>query len=91
MSTAPGPSGPAARRRPAVVRAVVRAVVAFGAFWWDFLVGETPELLVGALVALGAVAALCADHGARLEAAFVLPLLVVAVLGASLARAARSR
>ena len=87
MSAAPGPSGPAARRRPAVVR----AVVAFGAFWWDFLVGETPELLVGALVALGAVAALCADHGARLEAAFVLPLLVVAVLGASLARAARSR
>lgn len=87
MSVAPGRPGPAARRRPAVVR----AVVAFGAFWWDFLVGETPELFVGALVALGLVAALCADRGARLAAAFVLPVLVVAVLGASLARAARSR
>ncbi len=87
MSAAPGSSGPAARRRPAVVR----AVVAFGAFWWDFLVGETPELFVGALVALGAVAVLCTDHGARLAAAFVLPVLVVAVLGASLARAVRSR
>ena len=34
--------------------AVVRVVRAFGLFWWDFLVGDTPELALatGAIVGL---------------------------------------
>ncbi len=73
------------RRRPAAVR----AVAAFGAFWWEFLVGDTPELFVGAVVVLGATGALCVDHGARALAAVLLPVALVAVLGLSLVRAAR--
>ena len=73
------------RRRPAAVR----AVAAFGEFWWEFLVGDTPELFVGAVVVLGATGALCADHGARALAAVLLPVALVAVLGLSLLRAAR--
>ena len=76
---------PGERRRPAAVR----AVVGFGTFWWEFLVGDTPELFVGAVVVLGATASLCADHGARALAAAVLPVAIVAVLGLSLVRAAR--
>lgn len=28
-------------------------VRAFGHFWWDFLVGDTPELFVGMLIIVG--------------------------------------
>jgi len=65
---------------------VGRAVVAFGRFWWDFLVGDTPELALGALVVIGLAAAL-ASLGAA--AAVLLPLAVVAVLAASVFRGAR--
>ena len=75
------------RRRPAAVR----AVAAFGSFWWEFLVGDTPELFVGAVVVLGATGALCVDHGARALAAVLLPVALVAVLGLSLLRAARGQ
>ncbi|MDA8374050.1 MAG: hypothetical protein M0Z91_07380 [Actinomycetota bacterium] len=34
---------------------MTRAARAFAMFWWDFLVGDTPELTIGILVALGAV------------------------------------
>ncbi len=85
MSRVPGSPPPRARSRSALVR----AVVAFGAFWWEFLVGETPELFVGVVVVVGAAAALSIDRGARLVAAVLLPMLVAAVLGVSLARAAR--
>jgi hypothetical protein len=50
--------GTATRGRPLRARAVVRVLRSFGRFWWDFLVGDTPELFVGVLVALGAVLAL---------------------------------
>lgn len=62
---------------------------AFGHFWWDFLVGDTPELLIGgvACVAVGAVVA-HATSG-RALAVIVLPVLVVALLATSLWRAAR--
>ena len=69
----------------------MRAVAAFGAFWWEFLVGDTPELFVGAVVVLGATAALCADHGARTIAAVLFPVALVAVLSLSLLMAARRR
>jgi hypothetical protein len=65
--------------------------VGFGHFWWDFLIGDTPELFVGALVVVGSVALLCLDHSLRTAAALVLPVLVAALLGASVWKAGRKR
>lgn len=70
------------------VRAL-RFVVAFGRFWWDFLIGDTPELFVGAVVAVSLVALLCTDHAARSIAAGVFPVLVAALIGVSVWKAAR--
>jgi hypothetical protein len=36
----------------------MRYVVAFGRFWFDFLIGDRPELFVGPIVGLALVAAL---------------------------------
>jgi hypothetical protein len=66
-------------------------VVGFGRFWWDFLVGDTPELFVGVVAALGAVAWLCLDHAARNAAALILPVLVVLLLGWSVRKASHGR
>ncbi len=60
--------------------AVGRAVRAFGHFWWDFLVGDTPELFVAVVVIVGAAFGLRHDHAA---AYVVLPLLAIAMLAAS--------
>ncbi len=64
---------------------------AFGRFWWDFLIGDTPELFIGAVVVVGAAALLCTVTGARHAAAFVLPALVAGLLSLSVWRASRSR
>ncbi len=37
---------------------VRRGIAAFGRFWWEFLVGDTPELLVATIVVVGAALAL---------------------------------
>jgi len=66
-------------------------IVAFGRFWWDFLVGETPELLVGSVIAVGAVALLAHNQSVRAVTVAALPVLVVLVLGFSAWRAARRR
>jgi hypothetical protein len=68
---------------------VARTVAAFGRFWWDFLIGDTPELFVGAVLVVGLVALVCVDHGARAWAAVLLPVLVAALLGTSVWRAKR--
>jgi hypothetical protein len=62
-------------------------VVAFGRFWWEFLVGDTPELLVGALMAVGAAALLVHGIGVKPVVVFALPVLVVAILVLSSLRA----
>ncbi|HTW08772.1 MAG TPA: hypothetical protein VME46_14750 [Acidimicrobiales bacterium] len=67
----------------------VRWAKAFGAFWWDFLVGDTPELLVGALAALGVVAALTKAVSANAAAIVAFPVLVVVLLAGSVYRARR--
>ncbi len=59
---------------------------AFGAFWWDFIVGDDWRIAVGVIVALAATAGLAA---AGLTAWWLLPLVVVLVLVLSLRRAAR--
>jgi hypothetical protein len=63
---------------------IVRAVRAV----WEFVVGDDPFTALGVAVALG-VTALIAGAGA--PAWWVMPLAVVALLGLSVRRAARSR
>jgi hypothetical protein len=68
----------------------LRVCRAFGRFWWDFLIGDTPELFLAVLVILGVVALLSLvghDNGAALV---TLPVLCVAALGTSLWRARRA-
>lgn len=63
-----------------MIAAVVRGIRAFGHFWWDFLVGDTPELFVAMLVLVGVAFALRRDRTADIV---VLPLLAIVALVAS--------
>jgi hypothetical protein len=63
-----------------VGRTVTKGLRAFGHFWWDFLVGDTPELFVAMLALVGIAFALRHE---RVAAVVVLPLLAAAVLVAS--------
>jgi hypothetical protein len=85
----PGPltGGTGAEAASANQALLLRWLVAFGRFWWDFLVGDTPELLIGVLIALGVVALLV--KGASLNAVAVagLPVMVAVMLGISVYRA----
>jgi hypothetical protein len=83
-------SHPSAATRRSPAAAGRRALVAFGRFWWDFLVGDTPELLVGAAVAVGLAALVVHTVGARAVVIGTLPLLVIGILTLSTHRA-RSR
>lgn len=62
---------------------VKRWLVALGKFWWDFLVGDTPELLIGVLVALGVVALLVRAASLNSVAVVSFPALVIVLLAAS--------
>ena len=66
---------------------IVRLLKGFGMFWWDFLVGDTPELFVAALVIIGAAAWISESLHANTAAVVVLPVLVVVALGVSVRRA----
>jgi hypothetical protein len=68
---------------------VRRGAVAFGRFWWEFLVGDTPELLVGSVVAIGVAALLVHNVDVRVVVVGALPVLVVAILALSTLRARR--
>lgn len=58
----------------------------FGAFWWDFIVGDDWRVAAGVVAALAITAALVA---ARLPAWWFLPVTVFVLLGLSLRRAIR--
>jgi hypothetical protein len=64
---------------------LIAVMRAFGAFWWDFVVGDDWRIAAGVVLALGATAGLAA---AGVPAWWLLPLAVVALLGLSLSRAA---
>ena len=66
--------------------AIRKGIVAFGRFWWDFLVGDTPELALATGVIV-AVAFLLA--GTRWAGAIILPLLAVVFLFFSVLRGRR--
>jgi hypothetical protein len=59
---------------------IARALRSFGGFWWDFLIGDTPELFVAVVVIIvGAV--LLRHHQA--VAVILLPVMAIASLVAS--------
>jgi hypothetical protein len=62
----------------------VKYIVAFGRFWWDFVVGDDWRVAAGIVVALG-VTALLAHHD--VSAWWVMPIAVVGLLVLSLRRA----
>jgi hypothetical protein len=66
---------------------IVRLLKGFAMFWWDFLVGDTPELFVAALVIIGAVALLSETWHVNTAAVVVLPVLAIVALTVSVKRA----
>jgi hypothetical protein len=68
------------------VKAVTRALRAFGHFWWDFVIGDTPELALatGAIVGLAFLLA-----GDNLVGAILLPLVAAGFLFVSTYRGRR--
>jgi hypothetical protein len=72
-----------------VVSRLGRIVKGFGLFWWDFLVGDTPEITVVVLLILGVVA-LARDVAHLNVLAYVaLPVLAITGLALSVMRARR--
>jgi hypothetical protein len=63
----------------------MRRARTFGRFWWDFVVGDDWRSAAGVVVAIGATAALVA---AGVDAWWLMPAAVAAVLWLSLRRAA---
>jgi hypothetical protein len=66
--------------------AIGRWLRGFGAFWWDFIVGDDWTVAVGVVVALAVTGALAA---AGLDAWWLLPVAVLALLAFSLRRGIR--
>jgi hypothetical protein len=56
---------------------VTRALRAFGLFWWDFLVGDTPELALATGAIVGIAFLLAGEH---IVGAIVLPLVAAGFL-----------
>jgi hypothetical protein len=68
----------------------VRWIRSFGAFWWDFLVGDTPEITVGVLVVLGSGALAVHQHAPRAVVIGIVPLVTAVVLSVSVLWRARA-
>jgi hypothetical protein len=69
----------------------MRYLRGFGAFWYDFLIGDRPELFVGSIVVLAVVwIAINAGLSPQL-AGGLLTVLIVVLAGLSIWSAARAR
>ncbi|MGA8297071.1 MAG: hypothetical protein WB770_08530 [Acidimicrobiales bacterium] len=66
---------------------VTRALRAFGMFWFNFLIGDTPEVFVGVLAVIGGALLLRHDKAA----AFVFVIALVAIVLALSVYRGRSR
>jgi hypothetical protein len=68
------------------VKTITTAIRTFGQFWWEFLVGDTPELAlaVGFIVGLAFLL-----DGQRVAGAILLPLVATAFLFVSAYRGRR--
>jgi hypothetical protein len=64
----------------------MRYLRSFGLFWWDFVVGDDWRAALGIAVAIGLTAGLVA---AGVDAWWLMPIAVVAVLALSLRREVR--
>jgi uncharacterized membrane protein HdeD (DUF308 family) len=64
----------------------VRALAAFGRFWWEFVVGDDWLVAVGVVAGLAGTALLAR---ADVAAWWLLPLVVAALLAVALRRAIR--
>ena len=64
----------------------MRYLRAFGAFWWDFIVGDDWRVAAGLAIALGLTSLL--THGG-VNAWWLLPIAVALLLASSLWRATR--
>lgn len=62
---------------------VLRGLRAFGLFWWDFLVGDTPELLVAVIVIVALALSLRHHHVIDI---ILLPVLTIVFLMVSTLR-----
>ena len=69
---------------------LVRLVKGFARFWWDFLVGDTPEIFLAVLAIIGVIALVSESGHFNATAVAVLPVLAVFTLATSLLRATRS-
>jgi hypothetical protein len=70
------------------VSRVVAGLRGFGAFWWDFIVGDDWRIAAGIILALAGTAWLATTSVA---AWWLLPLAVAGLLGLSLWRATRTK
>ena len=59
------------------MRVISRSLRAFGLFWWDFLVGDTPELLIAVILIVALALLLRHHHEADIV---VLPVVTVLFL-----------
>ena len=83
-------AGPApAGSSPSPMAWPLRWLQAFGRFWWDFLVGDTPELFIAVLVIVGITAFLTANVS-TVAAWVTMPVLVIAALTVSVLRGRRT-
>ncbi|MGA2210363.1 MAG: hypothetical protein ABSH30_12080 [Acidimicrobiales bacterium] len=57
---------------------VTRSMAAFGRFWWDFLVGDTPELFVATLIVIALAEGL---HRSHVLAVVIVPVAAIGFLG----------
>jgi hypothetical protein len=66
----------------------MRRIRAFGYFWWDFVVGDDWLTAAGVVLAIGVTAVLV--HSAGIDAWWLVPAAVAALLVLSLRRAPRA-
>jgi len=71
------------------VNAVVSKMKAFGAFAYDFVIGDDWSVALGVVIALAVTYGL--SHGAKVSAWWLIPVVVLVLLPFSLWRAVRKR
>jgi hypothetical protein len=65
------------------VKSLSRVARSFGLFWWDFLVGDTPELLIAVVLIVALALSLRHHHDVDI---ILLPVVTVLFLVASTLR-----
>ena len=68
-----------------------RLVVGFGRFWWDFLVGDTPELFLATVLIIVVIFLVSVAGHFNAAAIVLLPLMAIGALALSVRRAAKRR